>query len=126
MDRVKFKVEELFKASPAMLFKFVTDAVSLSRWFCDEADVEGKRYAFTWAGSTEVAHLVDVDDDARARFLWEDADDKSEYFEFRMYRAGVSDQTVLEVTDYCDDDEVDDSKELWVSQLAKLRREIGG
>ena len=126
MDRVKFKVEELYKASPAMLFQFVTDAVSLSRWFCDEADVEGKRYGFTWSGNEEVAHLVDVDDDARARFLWEDADDKSEYFEFRMYRAGVSDQTVLEVTDFCDDDEVEDSKELWVSQLEKLRREIGG
>ena len=126
MERVKFKVEELYKASPAMLYQFVTDAVNLSRWFCDEADVEGSRYVFTWAGNPEVAHLVDSDDDARARFVWEDADNKGEYFEFRMYRAGVSDQTVLEVHDYCDDDEVDDSRELWVSQLQRLRQEIGG
>ena len=126
MDRVKYKIEELYKASPAMLYQFITDPVCLARWFADEADVEGSRYVFTWNGADEEATFVDGDEDSRARFVWTDADDSSEYLEFRMYRAGVTDQTVLEVIDFCDDDEVADSKKLWRSQLQILRQEIGG
>ncbi len=126
MDRVKFKLEELYKASPAMLYQFITDSVCLARWFADEADVEGDRYVFSWNGADEAATLVDSDEESRVRFVWDDADDKSEYLEFKMYRAGVTDQTVLEVIDFCDEDEVADSKKLWESQLKILRQEIGG
>ena len=126
MERVQIKMEELFKSSPAMLYQFITDPACLVRWFSDEADVEGDRYEFTWNGSPEVARLVDTDENERIRFRWEDADDASEYLEFRMYKAGVTDQTVLEVVDFCDDDEVDDSRNLWEKQLTRLRREIGG
>jgi len=126
MDRVQIKVEELYKSSPAMLYKFITDPACLVRWFCDEADVEGKRYEFTWNGAMEVAYLDEQEDDSRIRFKWEDADDKAEFFEFKMYKAGVNDQTVLEVHDFCDDDEVKDSRTLWETQLQRLREEIGG
>ena len=127
MSRVQFTIEELFKASPAMLYQFITDPATLVRWFCDECDVEnGDEYSFTWNGSTETATLVESDENERIRFTWDDADEPEEYFEFRMYKAGVTDQTVLEVHDFCDDDEVDDSRELWESQLKTLRQEIGG
>ncbi len=126
MDRVKFKIEELYKASPAMLYQFITDPACLGRWFSDEADVEGDRYVFTWNGADEVATFVDGDEDSRARFVWEEAEEPTEYLEFKMYRAGVTDQTVLEVIDFCDGDEVADSKKLWESQLKILRQEIGG
>ena len=126
MERVKFKVEELFKSSPAMLYQFITDPACLVRWFCDEADVEGRAYEFSWNGAAEEAKLVETEEDARIRFKWADADDPAEYLEFRMYKAGVTDQTVLEVVDFCDDDEVKDSRELWETQLKQLRQEIGG
>lgn len=126
MDRVKYKLEELYKASPAMLYQFITDPVCLARWFCDEADVEGDRYAFTWNGADEMATLVEGEEDARIRFVWDSADEPTEFLEFRMYRAGVTDQTVLEVVDFCDEGETRDSKNLWESQLKRLRQEIGG
>ncbi len=126
MDRVQIKIEELYKSSPAMLYQFITDPACLVRWFCDEADVEADRYEFTWNGATEVAYLVESEEDERIRFKWEDADDPEEFLEFRMFKAGVTDQTVLEAHDFCDDDEVQDSRKLWVSQLTRLRQEIGG
>ena len=109
-----------------MLYQFITDPACLVRWFCDEADVEGDEYEFSWNGAAEEATLVDSDENARIRFQWKDADDPEEYLEFRMYKAGVTDQTVLEVTDFCDDDEVDDTRSLWSTQLTRLRQEIGG
>ena len=126
MERVQIKMEELFKSSPAMLYQFITDPACLVRWFSDEADVEGPNYEFTWNGAVETATLVETDEESRIRFKWDDADDPDEYLEFRMYKAGVTDQTVLEVHDFCDDDEVDDSRKLWTSQLKQLRQEIGG
>ena len=126
MDRVQIKIEELFKSSPAMLYQFITDPACLVRWFSDEADVEGDRYEFTWNGNPEMATLVETDENERIRFKWDDADDPDEYLEFRMYKAGVTDQTVLEVHDYCDDDEVEDSKTLLRNQVIRLRQEIGG
>jgi len=126
MDREKIQLEELFKSSPKMLYHFITDPAALVRWFCDEADVEGDRYEFTWNGSPEMATLVETEEDARIRFKWDDSDDKEEYLEFKMYKAGVTNQTVLEVHDFCDDDEVADSKKLWQSQLIRLKQEIGG
>ena len=126
MDRVKVQLEELFKSSPAMLYQFITDPACLVRWFCDEADVQGDNYEFVWNGAAETATLIDSDEDERLRFAWDDADSDAEFLEFRMYKAGVTDQTVLEVIDFCDEDEVNDTKILWESQLQRLKREIGG
>lgn len=126
MARVQIHLEELFKSSPKMLYQFITDPACLVRWFCDEADLEADRYEFVWDGYPEMALLDETEEDTRIRFKWEDADDPEEYLEFKMYKAGVTDQTVLEVHDFCDDDEVADSKTLWMSQLKKLKREIGG
>lgn len=126
MARVKIQLEELFKSSPRMLYQFITDPACLVRWFCEEADLEADRYEFVWDGHPEMATLDETDEDTRIRFKWDDADDPEEYLEFKMYKAGVTDQTVLEVHDFCDDDEVTDTKTLWVSQLKRLKQEIGG
>ncbi len=126
MPRVKIQLEELFKSSPRMLYQFITDPACLVRWFCDEADLEADRYEFVWDGHPEMATLDETEEDARIRFKWDDADDPEEYLEFKMYKAGVTDQTVLEVHDFCDDDEISDSETLWKNQLKRLKQEIGG
>ncbi|MEO0340229.1 MAG: START-like domain-containing protein [Bacteroidota bacterium] len=43
-----------------------------------------------------------------------------------MTRSPVTGETILEVTDHADDDEVEDQKALWDSQIEKLRTETGG
>ena len=45
---------------------------------------------------------------------------------FRLGRSPVTGETILEITDYCDEDEVEDQKELWNSQITLLRQETGG
>ena len=60
----------------------------------------------------------------RVRFHWEDSE-KEEYLEFRFGRSPVTGETILEITDFCDEDEVDDQKQLWESQIKVLRQETG-
>ena len=61
---------------------------------------------FVWSGSEEVAELIDDIEEERLRFKWEDADDEEEYLEFNISKSPVTGETILEITDFCDEDEV--------------------
>ncbi|GAB5551469.1 MAG: START-like domain-containing protein [Saprospiraceae bacterium] len=126
MERIKFTNEYLFRASPTILYQFLTTPSCLIRWFCDEVDINGSTYSFFWEGSEEVADLVHDSEDELLRFKWEDADDPDEFLEFKIEKSPVTGETILEVTDYCDDDELEDQKALWDSQINKLKTETGG
>jgi uncharacterized protein YndB with AHSA1/START domain len=125
MKRIPVDLEYIFKASPAILYKFLTTPACLVRWFCDGVDINGDVYTFTWNGSDEDAEVVDDIEEEKIRFVWEDAPD-GEYLEFRMYRSPVTEETVLEITDWTEEKEVDDLKRLWDSQIKNLRQETGG
>ena len=125
MKRTSFELEFIFRASPTILYKFLTTPSCLIRWFCDEVDIQGDTFTFIWDGAEEIAEVIDDIEDERIRFRWEDAEDE-EFLEFRMSRSPVTGETILEITDYCDDDEVDDQKQLWESQIKVLRQETGG
>ena len=126
MTRVKVDLEFIFRASPATLYMFVTAPDCLVRWFCDGCDVTADTYVFDWEGSEEVAEMVDDIEEERVRFRWEDADDKNEYLEFRFYKSDVTNETILEITDFCDEDEIEEVSDLWTTQVEKLRMECGG
>jgi len=125
MERVTFDQEFIFRASPAILYKFFTTPSCLIRWFCDEVDISENKFTFVWSGSEEVAELIEDIEEERVRFHWEDSDE-SEFLEFRMKKSPVTNETILEITDYCDSDEVDDQRQLWESQMKLLRQETGG
>ncbi|HMQ08310.1 MAG TPA: START-like domain-containing protein [Saprospiraceae bacterium] len=125
MQRVKFDMEFIFRASPAIIYTFITTPACLVRWFCDKVDITGDTYTFSWGGSDEIAEMVDDIEEERVRFKWEEADAK-EFLEFRMYKSDVTNETILEITDFCDADEVQEQKDLWASQINKLRVECGG
>ena len=126
MERVKFTLEFLFRASPTILYKFLTTPSCLIRWFCDEVDIQGDTFTFVWSGSEEVAELIDDIEEERLRFKWEDAEDEEEYLEFNISKSPVTGETILEITDFCDEDEVADQQQLWESQMKELRKETGG
>ena len=125
MDRVSFDMEFIFRASPTILYKFLTAPACLIRWFSDGVDIEEDVYTFSWEGSEERAELVEDIEDERLKFIWEEADD-GEFLEFRMQKSPVTGETILEITDFADSDEVDDQRQLWESQIKVLRQETGG
>ncbi len=125
MKRIPVDLEYIFKASPAILYKFLTTPACLVRWFCDGVDINGDVYTFSWDGSEENAEVVDDIEEERLRFKWEGAP-RHEYLEFRMYLSPVTEETVLEITDFANEKEVDDLKRLWDSQIKNLRQETGG
>lgn len=125
MSRTSINLEFIFRASPAIMYRFLTDPACINRWFCDEVDVTADVYTFEWDGAAEVAELIDDIEEERIRFEWEDGED-GEYLEFRMYKSDVTNETILEITDFCDDDEVDEQKDLWTKQMDQLKIVCGG
>lgn len=126
MGREKIEMEFIFRASPAILYSFLTTPATLVRWFCDEVDIQDDVFTFSWEGSEEVAEMVDDIEEERVRFKWADAENRAEYLEFRMYKSNITNETVMEITDFCDDDEVEEQSDYWRTQMTKLRVECGG
>lgn len=126
MKRVRLELEYIFRASPTIIYHFVTSPATLVRWYCDDVDITGDVYTFFWSGSSEKAFLIDDIEDERVRFEWAEAGQPNEYLEFRMYKSDITNETILEITDFCDDDEEDEVRDLWDTLTSELRKECGG
>ena len=68
MKRVSFDLEFIFRASPTILYKFLTTPSCLIRWFCDEVDIQGETFTFSWSGAEEAAEMLDDIEDERSSF----------------------------------------------------------
>lgn len=124
MSRVSFQVEYMFKASPSIIYLFVTQPTCLVRWFCDRVDNIGDRYVFDWEGDHEEATMVDDIEEELVRFKWDDRPD--EFLQFRIYKTDITSETILEITDFCDDDEVKEQIDVWDLYIKKFKTFCGG
>ena len=125
MRRKRIDMEFLFKASPTILYQFITTPACLVRWFCDKVEIFGETYYFSWSGSEEAAEMIDDIEDERVKFQWHEADE-DEFLEFRIYQADITNDTIVEITDFCDEDEEDEQKALWERQMHLLKVACGG
>ncbi len=125
MRRVKVDMELIVKASPAIVYKFLTNTECIVRWFCDDVDITGDSFVYSWDGEEEEAILIDDIEEERLRFQWVDEDDE-EYLEFRMYKNDVTHETIIEITDFCDEGDEKTTADLWESQIDQMRKSMGG
>jgi uncharacterized protein YndB with AHSA1/START domain len=125
MARTTIDMEFLTKASPTVIYQFLTTPSCLVRWFCDAADFDDPHFTFVWQGDTQVAELIDDIEEERLRLRWTDADDAKEYFEYRISRSPITEETILEITDFCDKGEEKDAKRLWANQIDRLKKAMG-
>lgn len=126
-DKVKFEIECPVKASPAMLFPYLSTPSGLSEWFCDDVNSRGEVFTFFWGDSEEVAKLLKKKQDRFIQFRWMNDEDEGTkyYFEFRIVVDELTKDASLLITDYAEEDEVEESKLLWQSQINDLLHTIG-
>ncbi|MEQ8908816.1 MAG: START-like domain-containing protein [Vicingaceae bacterium] len=124
-EKVQYEIEFVVKASPKMLYKFLSTPSGLSEWFADDVNSRGKVFSFIWEGAEEVANLIGKKTDSYIRFQWEEEEDDDAYFEFRIITDDLTNDVSLMVTDFAEEDEVEESKQLWESQINSLLHAIG-
>ncbi len=82
-------------------------------------------YSFSWNGGVpDKAEIVDQEEDKFIRFRWLHGE-KNEYFEFRIEKTEISNQTVLIVKDFAEKNEIKDQTQLWEYQIKDLFHRIG-
>jgi uncharacterized protein YndB with AHSA1/START domain len=125
MDKVKFELEFPIHASPTMLYQYFSTPSGLGEWFADNVNSRGVIYTFIWDGAEEVAKLISDKTDVKTRYKWEEDDDPNSYFEFRIQIDAITKDVSLIITDFAEEDEVEESKMLWENQISELKQTIG-
>jgi hypothetical protein len=77
-----------------------------------------------WSGYSERAILIDDIEEELVAYQWKNADE-DEFFEFAIQVNEISGDTVLIITDFAEDNEVEDQKMWWENQIVKLKRAMG-
>lgn len=124
-DKVKVQIEFPISASPKMLFNYFGSASGLSEWFADNVNSRGEVYTFIWDGAEEQAKVLTKRPDSRIRFKWLETEDDDSYFEFKIQVDELTKDVSLIITDFAEEDEVDESKMFWENQIGELKHLIG-
>jgi hypothetical protein len=89
-------------------------------------EIDGKRYTFIWnGGGRESAIMTEFIEDELFSLRWENSEHPREYLEFAISESEVTVETILTITDFCVEDEVEGQKAYWDSEMKKLRPEMG-
>ena len=127
MKREKFELEFPLRASPKMLFPFLSTPSGMSEWFCDDVNSRSELFTFFWDGSEEQARLLKKQQDRLVRFRWisDEEDGLDTYFEFLIEVDALTNDTSIIVTDFAESDDMEEAKLLWDSQIRELQHLIG-
>ncbi len=123
--RLKFEIEFTIHASPNMLFQYISTPSGLSEWFAENVNSRGEIYSFLWDGVEEKAKLISKKNDEKVKFRWISDEDSSYYFEMKIVEDDITKDVSLIITDFSEEDEMEESKLLWESQIHDLRHVLG-
>ncbi len=125
MDKIKFEIEFPIHASPSMLYQYFATPSGLEEWFADRVNSRGKVISFFWDDSEEEATIITRRNEEKARYKWLESEDDDSYFEFRIQVDEITKDVSLIITDFAEEDEVEESKMLWENQIDTLKHRIG-
>jgi hypothetical protein len=119
-----YTLEFLVRCSPSILYEFLATPAGLQEWFADKVDERDNIFTFVWNGVADKAEVVEKELDKFIRFHWLHLP-KEEYFEFRIEKSEVTNQTILVIKDFADKKEIKDQSRLWDSQVKELFHRLG-
>jgi len=123
--KIKFEIEFPIHATPHMLYQYFGTPSGLSEWFADNVNSRGEVFTFIWDGSEEKAKVLQERPEEKIKFKWlEDKDPKS-YFEFRLEVDDITKDVSLIITDFAEEDDIEESKMFWENQIDELKHTIG-
>jgi uncharacterized protein YndB with AHSA1/START domain len=123
-----FSIEYDFHASPQLLFQYLSTPSGLSEWFADNVNSRGELFTFIWDDDTEeYAKMIQKKKDDKIRFQWQndEVDNDKYHFEFKIQVDDITKDVSLIVTDFSNEDEMEESKMLWDNLVSDLKQVLG-
>jgi len=123
-DKIKYELEFVIQSSPQLLYQYLSTPSGLSEWFADNVNSRGETFNFIWDGSEEQAKLLKRKSDEFVKFAWVENEDDS-FFEMKIIVDEITKDVSLFITDFAEDDELDEAKMLWENQISDLKQVLG-
>lgn len=124
-DKVKYEMEFPIQASPSLLYQYISTPSGLSEWYADDVNSRGELFTFIWDGSEEEAKLLSKKNGERVKFRWEVDDETPYYFEIRIQVDEITKDVSIMITDFADEDELEEGKMLWENMISDLKQVLG-
>ena len=124
-DKLKYEMEFPIQASPSLLYQYISTPSGMSEWYADNVNSRGEYFTFIWDGSEEKAKLLGKKSNERIKFRWEDDEGEDYYFELRIQVDEITKDVSLMVTDYAEEDEIEEGKMLWENMISNLKQILG-
>ena len=126
-SKVPFSLEIDFQASPQLLFQYLSTPSGLSEWFADNVNSRGEDFTFIWDDSEEYAKLLQKKTNEKVRFRWmNDEEDQDDYhFEFKIVVDEITKDVSLIISDFAEEDELEEAKMLWENLIGSLKQVLG-
>jgi len=123
-DKIKIQLEYVINCSPKVLFNRLSTASGLTEWFAEDVRVKGKHYTFIWEGSEQTAEMTLRKENKLVRFSWIEEEEDT-YFEFRIAQDELTGDVSLMIIDFAEEDEQEESNNLWDTQISELKHVLG-
>lgn len=126
-DKVKFEMEFPIHASPQLLYQYISTPSGLSEWFSDNVNSRGEVFTFIWDDSEETAKLLSKKSGERIKFRWMTDEEEGDnyFFEIRIQVDEITKDVSIIVTDFTEEDELEEAKMLWDNQISDLKQVLG-
>ncbi len=119
-----YTLEYPVRCSPGILFEFLSTPAGMQEWFADKVDERDNIFSFSWDGNVEKAEVVEQEENKFIRFRWLHAP-KEEFFEFKIEKTEITNQTILLIRDFAEKSEIKDQSQLWEYQVKDLFHRLG-
>lgn len=123
MEKIQLEFT-LGKISDLSLWRMLSTAEGLSKWFADDVNIEKEEFVFSWRGAEESAILLSQKEKEYIRLRW-NRKDADTYFELAMNKMPLTNEVVLKITDFEEEDELDSEIHLIETQVETLKRVLG-
>lgn len=120
----EIRLEFFLKTSPSVLFSRISTPSGLAEWFADNVKVDGKIFTFFWGETEQQAIVLTTIPNVLINFRWLDGEPSYE-FGFNIIQDELTGDVALIVTDNIEEEDAEDARNLWISQVAKLKHMIG-
>lgn len=124
-EKIKYELEFPIQVSPSLLYQYISTPSGMSEWYADNVNSRGEFFTFIWEGSEEKAKLLSKKSPERIKFRWLADLDTEYYFELRIQVDDITKDVSLMITDYAEEDEVEEGKMLWDNMVSELKQILG-
>lgn len=126
-EKIKYELEFPITSSPQLLYQYISTPSGLQEWFADNVNSRGELFTFIWDDQEEKARMSSKKSGEKVKFRWvdEENNDSDYYFELRILVDEITKDVSLMVVDFAEENDVQESKQLWENQVSDLKHVLG-